>query len=41
MVEGEGTPLPESIKIIEKNKKMDGRSALENKYTVLEHNGMK
>ena len=30
-------PLPESIKITEKNKKRDGRSAQENKQTVLEH----
>ena len=37
MGEGEGTPLAESVKITKKNKKRDGRSAQENKQTVLEH----
>ena len=37
MGEGEATPLPESVKITEKNKKRDGRSAQVNKLTVLEH----
>ena len=37
MGEGEATPLPKSAKITEKNKKRDGRSAQENKYTILEH----